>query len=354
MLDNAAARTVAKNYGELGSAGDGVYQPGTTPGAAGPAYAGFGAGSKSVAINGWFGAVDVGGGSLPSALNPTNTSPLTVATWFRGNIADSPGRFQEIVGHGDSSYRIAMGQAAADVHFNPGPGPELQFANAEDELTNGWALNDGNWHMAVGVSDGVSDYLYLDGVLAKSNSTPGGINIVGNTNDLLLGGDSQYTYANFYSANTIRNFDGEVAHLSFWTNALSAAQVQSLFNAADVPPLIHLQPAGVTNNQGQTITLTSKFTGSSLAYQWYINGAPFGGQTNATFTLSSPTFTNTGSYYVVASNPYGSVTSSVVQVEVISSSKHRSQSQTNLEIFAGVNPTLFVSWRPLIAVSVAE
>src|SRR5581483_4850301 len=142
---------VAANFGTLGSAANGAYQPGTQPGAVGPAYGGFGSNAKSVAINGWFGAVDVGGGNIPAELNPTNTQPFTVATWFRGNIADSPQRFQEMVGHGDNSYRLAMSPTAADIHFHPGPGPELGFANPLDVLTNGWSLNDGNWHMAVGV-----------------------------------------------------------------------------------------------------------------------------------------------------------------------------------------------------------
>ncbi len=335
---------VAVNYGSLGAAANGAYQPGAQPGAAGPSYAGFGSDTKSVAINGWFGAVDVGGGNIPAALNPTGTQPFTVATWFRGNIADSPQRFQEMLGHSDNSYRLAMSQTAADIHFNPGPGPELGFANAKDVLTNGWALNDGNWHMAVGVDDGTNEYLYLDGILAKSASTAGGIKVLGTNTDLLLGGDPEYTYAVANgAANTIRNFDGEVAHAAFWTNALTAAQIQTLFNAAEVPPLIHLQPIGVTNIQGQVITLNTKFTGSSLHYQWYINGAPFGGQTNSSLVLNPANGTNTGTYYVVASNPYGSVTSSVVSVDVEAAPAIVSQSESSLQIYAGVNPTLFVN-----------
>ncbi|HWD21024.1 MAG TPA: DUF2341 domain-containing protein [Verrucomicrobiae bacterium] len=340
---NSASFPVANNYGVIGAAGNGVYQPGTTPGVAGAPYSGFGANNRAVAINGWFGAVDVGGGNLPAELNPTNTSPLTVVSWFRGNPADSPARFQEIVGHGDNSYRLALSQTAADNHFNPGPGPELGFTDPLDVRTNGWALNDGAWHMVAGVSDGTNDYLYLDGVLAKSGTKAGGINIVGSPTDLLLGGDSQYTYASTGTYNSIRNFDGEVGQVAFWTNALSMTQIQTLFNAAQVPPLIHLQPAGVTNNQGQSVSLTTKFTGSSLTYQWYINNAPFGGQTNATLSLNPANFTNSGSYYVIASNPYGNATSAVVNVQIFGPPTIQAQSQANLQIFAGVNPTLFIN-----------
>src|SRR5581483_7149005 len=226
----------------LGTAANGVYQPGTSPGVAGPPFPGFGASSKSVAINGWLGAVDVGGGHLPAELNPTGAVPLTVVSWFQGGPADSTGRFQEIVGHGDKSYRLALGQNGGDNHFNPGPGPELQFTNALDLVTNGFALNDGKWHMAAGVSDGTNEYLYLDGVLAKSARVATGINIVGSTNDLLLGGDSQYTIASPSSANTLRYFDGQVAQVACWTNALSAAQIYQLCSAAGNAPTIASQP----------------------------------------------------------------------------------------------------------------
>ena len=127
---------VANNYGSLGVAAKGVYQPGTVPGVAGPTNTGFGSPSFGVAINGFNAGVDVGGGSLPLALNPTNNQPVTVAAWFRANPADCVGRFQAIVGHSDASWRLSLDNNAGN-RFNPGNGPEMQFANVYDELANG-------------------------------------------------------------------------------------------------------------------------------------------------------------------------------------------------------------------------
>src|ERR1039457_3153188 len=76
---NPSTYPVANNYGSAGTAGNGVYQPGTAPGVAGPSYSGFGGASRAVAINGFSGGVDVGGGIVPAALNRTNTQPLTLA-----------------------------------------------------------------------------------------------------------------------------------------------------------------------------------------------------------------------------------------------------------------------------------
>ena len=335
---------VANNYGSIGTVGNGVYQPGTTPGVSGPAFAGFGTDSKAVALNGFFGAVDIGGGALPPELNPTNIAPLTVVSWFKGAPADSPGRFQEILGHGDSSYRLAMDQAAGANRFNPGPGPELQFANAADVATNQWALNDGNWHMVAGVSDGTNDFMYLDGILVKSGTWGTNITIAGSTMDLLLGGDSQYTYASGASPNTIRNFDGSIAQVAFWTNALSSAQIAQLYTAAAVPPYLTLQPVPSTNNAGASVTLSGAARGSQpLSYQWYLNGTAVSSATESTLTLNPLTPSQAGSYTLVVNNASGSVTSAVAQVTVYSTPVVVQQSPTAVQVFRGSSPTFFVS-----------
>jgi hypothetical protein len=341
----SASFPVATNYGAIGSDGNGVYQPGTTPGVAGPAYGGFGTDSRAVAINGWLGGVDVGNSNIPVSLNPTGAAPLTVVTWFQTGPADAPGRFQEMVGHSDSSYRLSLGQVAGENHFNPGPGPELQFTTSADVATNGFAFNDGQWHMAAGVSDGTNEYLYLDGVVAKTNGNAAGINIVGSSRDLLLGGDPQYTYASATGGNTIRNFDGQIAYVAFWTNALTSGQIQSLFAAAEVPPYIWRQPVrSETVNSGQPLSIPVGLRGSgTLNYQWYENGAPVAGQTAGSLTFAPVTVANAGAYYLVGSNPYGAVTSGVVNVTVYGSPTILQQTPTQLDIFAGASPTLRVS-----------
>lgn len=335
---------VANNAGSLGAAANGVYQPGTTPGVAGPGYAGFGPDSKAVAINGWFGAVDVGGGNLPAALNPTTNSPLTVISWFQSNPADAPGRFQNILGHGDHSYRMALGQTAGENHFNAGPGPELQFASAADVATNGFAFNDARWHMVAGVYDGTNEYMYLDGVLARSATVTNPI--IGSTNDLLLGGDSQYTYASATAGNTIKDFDGQIAQVAFWTNALSAADIQSLFDAAGVSPYLWRQPlpSSLETDAGQNVTIPAGIRGSApVIYQWYQNGAPVAGQTNASLAYAPITTNNAGSYYLIAHNSFGAVTSSVVNIVVFGAPDIQEQTPADLQIFAGASPTLHVT-----------
>src|SRR5262249_53051270 len=162
----------------------------------------------------------------------TGKSPVTVAGWFQANPADAPARFQIIAGHGNSSWRIAMDNVSAGNRFNPGNGPELQFTNIQDVVTNGFLVNDGNWHFVAGVSDGTNDSLYIDGLLARTAANVG--SVAGTNGDALLGGDPSTLVPIFNgtSGSEPRYFDGQIAQMSFFTNALSGAQIQQLYTAA--------------------------------------------------------------------------------------------------------------------------
>ena len=266
---------MATNYGSLGASANGLYQPGTAPGAAGPAYGGFGSSSYAVAINGFNGGVDVGGGALPSALNPTGNQPLTVMTWFRGNPADAGPRFQDLMSHGTNSYRLGL-DATPGNFFNPGAGPQLAFANNAQMQSLGLDLNDGQWHMAAGVSDGTNDYLYLDGALAISGTSVAGI--PGNPQDLILGGDP-YFLGPLPGANPAGYrgglfYDGSIAQVAYFTNALTTVQIQQVFSVAvGAPPVITgIVPSSQTVDLGNNAAITISAIGAPpLTYQWYDN-----------------------------------------------------------------------------------
>jgi hypothetical protein len=230
----------------------------------------------------------------------------------------------------------------AGNRFNPGNGPELSFANTADVVTNGFRCNDGNWHFVAGVSDGAHDFLYIDGVLARTNSAAVG-SIVGTNLDLFIGGDPQYTVPSTNGA-TVRTFDGELAHLAFFTNALSSADIATLYAAAGVPPSIVSQPQGLTNNAGTTVALTVNAHGSQpLAYQWYQNNTVSSGATSPALSFNPLAGANAGDYYVVVTNATGVVTSSVVHVTVFSTPVIVQQSPTTMQIFRGSSPALHVS-----------
>ncbi|HLX70997.1 MAG TPA: LamG-like jellyroll fold domain-containing protein, partial [Verrucomicrobiae bacterium] len=311
-----AASPVANNYGSLGVSANGFYLPGTTPGIAGPPYTGFGSSSLGVALNGFNAGVDVGGGALPAQLNPTGNQPMSVAAWFRGNPSDAVGRFQEIVGHSDSGWRFGFDNNDG-TRFNPGNGPELQFSSVNDVLLSGAFVNDGNWHFIAGVSDGTNDSLYIDGLLVKTGTSVGAV--TGSTQDVILGGDPQYLAPQPLSiGGGGRWFDGSLAQVAFFTNALSGSQLAGIYNAAGVPPAIRVQPSSQNLFSGNNASIPAIAIGSGpLSYQWYTTGnSPVSGQNTSALTFTPATAGNAGSYYLMVANTFGAVTSSVVQVTV--------------------------------------
>ncbi len=74
---------------------------------------------------------------------------------------------------------------------------------------------------------------------------------------------------------------------------------------------------GATTIWGTGADLTVGAIGSGqLSYQWYFDGNPINGATTSMLNFTSVQFTNGGSYSVVVSSPYGSVSNAPAQVVV--------------------------------------
>jgi hypothetical protein len=83
------------------------------------------------------------------------------------------------------------------------------------------------------------------------------------------------------------------------------------------PPSITQEPQSCIVAAGTTLHLTVTFSGSDpLSYQWVNSSGTIWGATNATYSLNPVRMTNADSYFVIGTNAYGSVTSSVATVTV--------------------------------------
>ncbi len=82
-------------------------------------------------------------------------------------------------------------------------------------------------------------------------------------------------------------------------------------------PVITTPPTPQVVTVGNTVTFSVSASGSPApAYQWRKNGVNIVGATGASFTITSPTSADAGSYDVVVSNSVGSVTSTAVTLTV--------------------------------------
>jgi sugar lactone lactonase YvrE len=66
-----------------------------------------------------------------------------------------------------------------------------------------------------------------------------------------------------------------------------------------VTPVINMQPASITVNEGSSATFNVSATGSPLSYQWYYNGTSIPGATSSSYTIPAVSSLNNGGYYVV-------------------------------------------------------
>jgi hypothetical protein len=109
-------------------------------------------------------------------------------------------------------------------------------------------------------------------------------------------------------------YDYEYVTSGTYTPANDAVNNPSSVNTLMLPS-ITTQPISQSVSAGASVTLSVAASGR-ISYQWQLNGANIAGATGATLSIPSIGTTQRGSYTVVASNPYGSVTSSAATVAV--------------------------------------
>jgi hypothetical protein len=102
------------------------------------------------------------------------------------------------------------------------------------------------------------------------------------------------------------------------TNAGGSAISSKAYLNSGPPPSITIQPASQNVVRGQNVSLSVLASSTlPLTYQWYLGGSKLGGSSTGTnLVLKNVSSANDGTYSVVVSCTYGSVTSAVATVIV--------------------------------------
>ena len=119
-------------------------------------------------------------------------------------------------------------------------------------------------------------------------------------------------------------YRGLMDEVSLYNRALGAAEIQAIYGATSAgkctqpaAPSIVAQPQSQTVNAGATVNLSVASTGTQpLSYQWSFNGAPLSGATRSLLSLPNAQPSDAGTYAVVVTNVYGSITSSNASLTV--------------------------------------
>ena len=278
---------------------NGTYAGSISLAQSGVAAPGFGSPSYSAGFDGYSAYVDIPEG-------PFNiTTPITLLGWVQGPFNVGP--VMDILGHGDSSYRLTVTASGA-----------VQFADGSGNCAGPTSIADGGWHLVAGVYAGGSgattnDFLYVDGVLVATAETT---SVAGSAYDLWIGGAPDY--------GAKRLFYGNLCHIAVIPQALSTAQIQQINDFAEAPPTVSVPSHPVTVDQGGNGAISSTVTGTRpFSYQWYYfngnNNVLIPGATNGTLNLTNiQPVQQSYSYYVVVSNAYGAATSLSATLNVLS------------------------------------
>jgi len=198
-----------------------------------------------------------------------------------------------------------------EVNYNAVGGPRRDIGSVN--------VRNGTWHHVAAIfnRDANLGTVYVDGTLSASASlsasgweslTPANF-----ANDTLIGASGSGPYAGA----------GSIDDLAIWKRALTPDEVLAIYAqgtlgqplttaiaGSAVKPSISSQPQGVTVYEGRKVSLAATASGTTpLSYQWYRNGTAVPNYTNTSVTLYPATVAQSGSYTLVVTNKFGSVTS---------------------------------------------
>ena len=136
--------------------------------------------------------------------------------------ANNPGAktWEDII----DSYDIDSSDWCRITLSNGNPSLEIDANSTRSSVTSSQSALPNKWYHIVGVRNGTTGYLYINGVLDKQNSVTGNV-ISADT-------DSQFVVGNLSRpSNLTEGWNGNIAQVSIYNRALTASEVQQNFNA---------------------------------------------------------------------------------------------------------------------------
>jgi len=256
--------------------------------------------------------------------NFENTEPFSIACWVKTTSSGDHRPWGKLGGSGASAYSlIVQGGSSLKAQFRDINGVECGIVSSSP-ITVG----DGNWHHIAVVYYGGTNYplvpkvlIYLDGVSIPTTTFASmATGWIHPANFAIARGGG----ANGFNGNA---FNGSIDEVWFFRGVLAQQQVVNLrdFNQLVIPPgppIIGVQPTNQTVLQARPVTFSVVVSGvEPITNQWYKSGSLIPGATNSSYTLAEAMLSdNQAEFYLVASNAFGSATSSNAILTVIADS----------------------------------
>jgi alpha-tubulin suppressor-like RCC1 family protein len=216
---------------------------------------------------------------------------------------------------------LSNGQLVGQLGDTTPAGPFIIFGAGPD-------LRDGVFHhvaLTVIRNSTIGGKLYVDGQLVQTFDPTGQSGDLSNTQPLLIG--------NHPDPDVNGYFNGVIDEVSIYRRALAADEVQAIYNAGSQgkcmpltsPPVIFSQPTNQVVLTNSTVVFAVIAGGSQpLNYQWYSNSVPlsdnghFNSSSTSSLTISNVQPLDAAGYAVVITNSFGSITSSMASLIIVS------------------------------------
>ncbi len=271
--------------------------------------AGFGVIS---ATDSYVSEVDQSSSGIPlldfAAANGVNAE-FSVECWVNGATGQNP----------SGSCIVSKGISGSDefvLDASTSSGTDFRFytrkATGGTSIINSSAGPDSTWHHLVAVCDEASGItaLYIDGALNSQITGLGGTGLADSSTPLSIGSQNSGFDYSF-------NWVGAIDEVSVYNYALSSAQVQAHYGAAQLPPYFTQQPpTNISAVISQPVTLSATALGSTpMTNQWFSNSIPLTGQTNVSLSVNT-SHSGTNAYFLKVSNAYGNTNTAGTVVSI--------------------------------------
>jgi hypothetical protein len=205
---------------------------------------------EAFSFNGTTGVVDLPNNILPVPTSGTSTTPFSFDTWFKtttGGVILGQAGLGSAGGYVPSVYVGTDGKLYA----------ELGWDGAGNPVVSTGTVNNGQWHNVAVTYNGTSETVYLDGAaVATVPFVETAFNSSGYSYTL---GSGMASSTDGWPAapspsHDLYYFKGQIDEAAFYSSALSAGQVQTIFNTGNFTPI-------TVTNVAPTPALTGFTTG---------------------------------------------------------------------------------------------
>lgn len=258
---------------------------------------------------------------------------VDVANWFNTDPLPASSAVSDTVTFGGTlTAQIAAPNSwqSGIGALNPGWVPEV-VSPGNDEVTWGY-LDDGNADgQAPSVSVSGLSTVFPNGYVIQTIAANGGVKTYNGVDftDGVTVDSVTYTNSTYYVPSSI-GYDGSVGlseqsavftsdtiYINCQPKTSGNRSTLAGFIITDMP-VVSVPPAGRTNDYGSSFTLSGAAIGiPPLSYQWRHDGTNLPNATASSYTNASATTEAAGDYELVVNNSYGSTTSSVAHVSIL-------------------------------------